>query len=74
MDWDQLEGQWSLVAMSAQARWRKLTMEDWKLVDGKREHLVNRIQERYGILRVDAEAQADEWSKRFRGSQRHTSS
>jgi uncharacterized protein YjbJ (UPF0337 family) len=71
LNWDQLESKWQQFALSARSRWSKLTEDDWKQVDGKREQLVVRLQERYGLLRTDAEAQADEWSKRFRGAQEH---
>ncbi|MDX1981595.1 MAG: CsbD family protein [Bryobacteraceae bacterium] len=69
MNWEQLEGKWHQFAGSAKERWGKLTDDDWKEVAGKREQLVGRIQERYGIAKEDAEAQAEEWSKRFRESQ-----
>lgn len=69
MKWDQLEENWVQFAGSAQARWGKLTNEDWDQVDGKREQLVSKIQQRYGLLKLDAEAQADAWAQRFRDAQ-----
>ncbi len=29
---------------------------------GQKDHLVGKIQERYGIVKAEAEKQADEWS------------
>ena len=69
MNWDQLEGKWHQFAGPAKERRAKLTDDDWKVVAGKREQLVGRIQERYGVVKEDAEEQADEWSKRFREAQ-----
>jgi uncharacterized protein YjbJ (UPF0337 family) len=34
-----------------------LTDDDWKVAEGKRDQLVGRIQERYGIAREEAERQ-----------------
>jgi uncharacterized protein YjbJ (UPF0337 family) len=62
MNWDQVEGKWLQFTGSARKRWGKLTDDDWKTVAGRKDQLVGRIQERYGIAREAAEAQADEWS------------
>jgi uncharacterized protein YjbJ (UPF0337 family) len=62
MNWDQLEGTWKQFAGSARAHWSKLTDDDWQTITGKRERLVGRIQERYGVAREEAERQVDQWS------------
>jgi uncharacterized protein YjbJ (UPF0337 family) len=41
----------------------RLTDDDWKMVDGKRDQLVDKIQERYGITR-GAERQMGDFAKR----------
>jgi uncharacterized protein YjbJ (UPF0337 family) len=46
------------------AGWGKLTDDDITYVDGKREQLVGRIQERYGIARDEAEKQVRDWEAR----------
>jgi uncharacterized protein YjbJ (UPF0337 family) len=61
MNWDQIEGQWHQVKGSLKSTWGKLTDDDVHLVGGKKEVLVGRLQERYGILKDEAEKQADEW-------------
>ena len=63
MNWDQLEGRWNLFAGSARAHWSKLTEDDWHTITGKKEQLVGRIQERYGIARDAAEKQVEQWSR-----------
>ena len=45
------------------ARVRALTDDDWDKIAGKKENLIGRIQERYGIKKEEAEKQADEWSR-----------
>jgi uncharacterized protein YjbJ (UPF0337 family) len=62
MNWDQLEGKWRLFAGSARAHWSKLTDDDWQAITGKKEQLVGRIQERYGVAKEEAARQVDRWS------------
>ena len=62
MNWDQVEGKWKQFTGSARAQWGKLTDDDWQKIAGKKENLVGRIQERYGIAKEEAEKQADAWS------------
>jgi uncharacterized protein YjbJ (UPF0337 family) len=61
MNWDQLEGQWHQVTGSLKSTWGKLTDDDVKNVGGKKDVLIGRLQERYGILKDEAEKQADAW-------------
>ena len=61
MNWNQIEGQWHQLAGQAKSKWAKLTDDDLKNVAGKREALLGRLQEHYGILKDDAEKQIDEW-------------
>jgi uncharacterized protein YjbJ (UPF0337 family) len=62
MNWDQIEGRWKQFTGSARERWGKLTDDDIEALTGKKDHLVGKIQERYGIASEEAEKQADEWS------------
>jgi len=41
----------------------KLTDNDWQVVVGRRDQLVGRIQERYGIAREEAERQVADFEK-----------
>ena len=54
MNWDQVEGKWKQFAGAARAKWGKLTDSDWQVVAGKKDQLVGRIQERYGVAKDDA--------------------
>jgi uncharacterized protein YjbJ (UPF0337 family) len=63
MNWDQIEGKWKQLKGSAKQQWAKLTDDDLKLISGKKDELVGRIQERYGITKEEAQRQADLWSK-----------
>ena len=40
-----------------------MTDDDWKVVEGKRDQLVGKIQERYGIAQEDAERQLSDFER-----------
>jgi uncharacterized protein YjbJ (UPF0337 family) len=66
MNWDQVEGKWKQLTGSVQERWGKFTGDDIQSLTGKKDHLVAKIQERYGIAKEEAEKQADAWSHALR--------
>jgi uncharacterized protein YjbJ (UPF0337 family) len=61
MNWDQLSGQWKQMQAHVKSKWAKLTDEDLTNLGAKKDMLVGKIQERYGILKDEAERQLDEW-------------
>lgn len=63
MNWDQMEGKWKQMKGSVKEHWGKLTDDDLDVIAGKRDRLVGRVQERYGISREEAQRRADEWFK-----------
>ena len=62
MNWDRIEGNWKQVMGKAREKWGKLSNDDIEVVGGRRDQLVGRIQERYGIARDVAQHQVDEWA------------
>jgi uncharacterized protein YjbJ (UPF0337 family) len=63
MNTDQIKGNWNQLAGKAKEKWGRLTNDDWKVIEGKRDQLVGRIQERYGIAREEAERQVAEFER-----------
>lgn len=61
MNTDQIEGKWKQIKGQAKQKWGKLTDDDLDVIDGKREELVGRIQERYGLAKNEAEKQVAEF-------------
>jgi uncharacterized protein YjbJ (UPF0337 family) len=59
MNWDQVEGKWKQYQGKVKEQWGKLTDDDIAAINGKRQQLIGRIQERYGIAKDEAEKQAD---------------
>jgi uncharacterized protein YjbJ (UPF0337 family) len=66
MNWDQLEGKWKQYSGKVKEKWGKLTDDDLEVVRGRRDQLIGKIQERYGIVRQEAEKQVDEFARAFR--------
>lgn len=67
MNWDRIEGKWEQAKGELKTKWNKLTDDDLGSVAGKRDQLVGKLQERYGILKDDAERQIDAWVAAFDG-------
>ena len=70
MNRDQVEGNWKQMTGKAREKWGKLTDSDWQMVAGKKDQLVGRIQERYGIAKDEADRQADEWATSLKEEER----
>ena len=62
MNWDSVEGKWKQFKGSVKQKWGKLTDDDLDVIAGKRDQLVGKIQERYGITKEEAHKQIDDWS------------
>ena len=65
MNWDTIEGQWKQFKGRAKQAWSKLTDDDLANLNGKREQLAGKIQERYGMKKDEAERAIDDWVKRL---------
>jgi uncharacterized protein YjbJ (UPF0337 family) len=62
MNWDRIEGNWKQLKGKAKVRWGKLTDDQFDVIAGKREQLVGRVQEKYGIAKEEAEKQVDHFA------------
>jgi uncharacterized protein YjbJ (UPF0337 family) len=63
MNWDQIEGTWKQYSGKIKEKWGKLTDDDLTTIQGKRDQLVGKLQERYGMAKDQAEKQIDEFSR-----------
>jgi len=61
MNWEQAKGQWTQMKGAVRKQWGKLTDDDLDVIQGERERLVGKIQERYGITKEKAEQQFNDW-------------
>jgi uncharacterized protein YjbJ (UPF0337 family) len=69
MNWDQLEGKWKQQSGKVKEKWGKLTDDDLTVIHGQREQLIGKIQDRYGIVKEEAERQVDEFARSFRSEE-----
>ena len=67
MNWDQIEGKWKQFKGAAKQKWGKLTDDDLDFVAGKRDQLVGKIQERYGMSKEDAQRDIENWNPELPG-------
>jgi len=65
MNWDRIEGNWKQMTGKVKEGWGKLTENDITTIAGKRDQLVGRIQERYGIAKDEADRQVKDWESRM---------
>ena len=65
MNWDRVEGSWKQYKGAIRENWGKLTDDHLDVIGGKRQQLVGRIQEQYGIAKDVAEQQVDDFLKQF---------
>jgi uncharacterized protein YjbJ (UPF0337 family) len=63
MNEDKIKGQWKQLTGKLKAKWGKLTDDDLKVLDGNREYLAGRIQERYGIARDEVDKQLNDFDR-----------
>ncbi len=61
MNWDQIAGNWKQFTGTVRERWGMLTDDDLTVIGGKKDQLVGKLQERYGITKEEAQRQADDW-------------
>ena len=63
MNTDQMAGKWKQMKGTVKAKWGKLTDDDLDVINGEKEKLVGRIQERYGIAKEEAQRQVDDFNR-----------
>ncbi|QIL79905.1 CsbD family protein [Diaphorobacter sp. HDW4A] len=61
MNEDTIKGNWKQFKGKIKEQWGKLTDDDLDVINGQREQLVGRIQERDGIAQDEAERQVKKW-------------
>ncbi len=65
MNWDTIKGNWKQAEGKVKEQWGKLTDDDLTMIAGKRDQMVGRLQERYGIAKDEAEKQVSNWEKTY---------
>lgn len=65
MNWDRIEGNWKQVKGQAKVQWGKLTDDDLNIIEGNRDQLEGKLQERYGYAKDKAKTEVDAWMNRM---------
>jgi len=65
MNWDRIEGNWKEFMGKAKQQWGKLTDDDLTYIDGRRDELSGRLQQRYGYAKDQADKEISTWLDRY---------
>ncbi len=63
MNWDQVAGNWKQYKGKIREKWGFLTDDELDRIAGKRDILVGKIEEKYGITKARVEQALDEFLK-----------
>lgn len=66
-NWDEIASRWTRFSRDVKKQWGELTDDEVMQVNGRRESLAGRIQERYGIALEEANKQIDTWASKLKG-------
>jgi uncharacterized protein YjbJ (UPF0337 family) len=61
MDWNRMEGNWKQFKGAAKEKWGKLTDDDLNVIEGRREQLEGKLQQRYGFAKDQIHKDVDDW-------------
>ena len=61
MNWDQVKGNWKQFRGKVKEQWGHLTDDELDIIDGRRDVLIGKVQEAYGISKDQAEKQVKEF-------------
>lgn len=61
MDWNRVEGNWKQALGRVKEQWGKLTDDDLDTINGQRDQLEGKLQERYGYAKDQARKEIDDW-------------
>lgn len=65
MTWEELRGNWRLLQAKVQQQWGKPSNADMDFVQGRRDQLAERLRERYGFSREQADKEILHWYERL---------
>ena len=66
MNNDILAGNWKQFKGNIIEQWGKLTDDDLDVAAGRRDQIVGKLQERYGLAKDEAERQIKDFENRFK--------
>ncbi len=64
--WEQIAGKWKQFVGDIKTKWGKLTDDEVMQINGNREILAGKLQEKYGLAKEQANKQIDEWANKLK--------
>ena len=64
MNWDIIQGKWDQLKGSVKQEWGELTDDEVTQINGDRDRLSGKLQERYGWAKADAEEKMNDFLRR----------
>jgi len=59
MNWDIIQGKWKQLKGSAKEKWGELTDDDLDQIDGNKDKMAGKLQEKYGWTKEEADKEID---------------
>lgn len=66
VNWDGIAGKWKQYTGEVKKQWGKLTDDELMQINGDRDILAGKIQEKYGIAKEVANRQIDRWAQKLK--------
>ena len=63
MDTNTLKGSWDIAKGKIKEKWGQLTDDDLREVDGKKDQLIGKLEQKYGYTKEEARRMIDEFDK-----------
>lgn len=63
MNWDQIQGQWKILAGKAKEKWGQLTDDEIEATSGRADQLEGLLQKKLGCAKEEAQRQVAEFQK-----------
>ena len=65
MNWDIVKDHWKQLHGHIKQQWGELTDDDLDRIDGRRDKLLGRLQQKYGITKSEADSLIREWENDY---------
>lgn len=59
MNWDIIEGKWKQLKGATKVKWGELTDDELDQIDGNKDKLAGKLQEKYGWTKDEADREID---------------
>lgn len=64
MNWDVIQGKWDQMKGSVKKEWGELTDDELTQINGDRDKLAGKLQERYGWAKTDVDEKMNDFLRR----------